>query len=101
ERRVEGKEWFTVAEAARILGVGWQAIHDAVRKGRLRAQGQARRIHGVDLLGYALRTGKDPRAVIQRLQEEREVSLGDAFLWILVGLGLAWLLGELARSRKG
>ncbi|MEM0488591.1 MAG: helix-turn-helix domain-containing protein [Candidatus Bathyarchaeia archaeon] len=99
---MEREEWFTVPEAARILGVGRQAIYDAVREGRLRAEGQgwARRIHAADLLAYAIRTGKDPRAVVQRLQEEREVSLGDVLVWVLVGLGLAWLLQELTRSRR-
>lgn len=87
-------------EAARILGVGRQAIYDAVREGRLKAQGQgwSRRIHISDLLAYAIRTGKDPKGVIQRIQEEREVSLWEVLGWILVGLGLAWLLSELLKA---
>lgn len=95
-------EWFTVPEAARILGVGRQAIYDAVREGRLKAHGQrwSRRIHVADLLAYAIRTGKDPKAVIQRIQEERELSAWEVLGWVLLGLGLTWLLAEFLKEKK-
>jgi len=95
------REWFTVPQAARILGIGKQAIYDAVKEGRLRATGEGwrRRIHAQDILIYAIRTGKDAQAVIQRMQKEREVSWQEILLWILAGLGLAWLLAELLKER--
>lgn len=100
-RQDQGREWFTVPEAARILGVGNQAIYDAVRDGRLRATGQGwkRRIHAQDILIYAIRTGKDVPEVVRRLQQERGVSWQEVLMWILVGLGLAWLITELLRER--
>jgi excisionase family DNA binding protein len=99
---MEREEWFTVPEAARILGVGRQAIYDAVREGRLKAEGQgwSRRIHVSELLAYAIRTGKDPKAVIQRIQEEREVSGWEILGWILLGLGLAWLISESLKGKE-
>ena len=99
---MDREEWFTVPEAARILGVGRQAIYDAVREGRLKAQGRgwSRRIHVADLLAYAIRTGKDPKTVIQRIQEEREASAWEVLGWILLGLGLTWLLAELLKGKK-
>jgi excisionase family DNA binding protein len=97
----QAREWFTVPEAARILGIGKQAIYDAVREGRLRATGEGwgRRVHAQDILVYAIRTGKDAQAVIQRMQKEREVSWPEILLWILAGLGLAWLLSEFLKER--
>lgn len=96
----EREEWFTVPEAAGILGIGKQAIYDAVRDGRLRARGEGwkRKIHAKDLLAYAIKTGKDPRAVIERIRKERDISLWEVLGWILVGLGLGWLLADLLRE---
>ncbi len=97
-----GTIWFSVPEAARILGVGKQAIYDAVRDGRLQAVGQgwSRRIHGHDLLAYAVRTKKDSRVVVGRVQEERGVSAFEVLGWALAGLGLGWLLAELLSGKR-
>lgn len=103
ERGQEGEAWFRVPEVARILGIGRQAVYDAVRDGRLKAQGEGweRRIHGEDVLSYAIRTGRDAKAVVGRIQEEREVSVGEILGWVLVGLGLGWLLAELVKGGRG
>jgi excisionase family DNA binding protein len=95
-----GKEWFTVPEAAKILGINKQSIYDAVKDGRLRATGEGwgRRIHAEDILAYGIRTGKDPELVIQQIKDRREVSLKQILAWILAGLGIAWLLTELFKE---
>ena len=91
---MERKEWLKVPEAARILGVGRQAIYDAVREGRLRAEGKgwSRRIHISEVLAYAVKTEKNLQEVVDRLQKEREVSTWETFGWIIQGLNLSWLI---------
>jgi excisionase family DNA binding protein len=98
---MEREEWLKVPEVARILGVGRQAIYDAVRQGRLKAEGKgwSRRIHISELLGYAVKTGKNLQEVVDRLQKEREVSAWEIFGWIIQGLNLSWLIsGALDRD---
>jgi excisionase family DNA binding protein len=91
---MEREKWLRVPEAARILGVGRQAIYDAVREGRLKAEGQgwSRRIHISELLAYAVKTGKNLQEVVGRLQKEREVSAWEILGWIIQGLNLSWLI---------
>jgi excisionase family DNA binding protein len=98
---IDGEEWLKVPEAARILGVGRQAIHDAVREGRLKAEGKgwSRRIHISEVLAYAVKTEKNLQEVVDRLQREREVSAWEIFGWIIQGLNLSWLIsGALDRD---
>jgi len=97
---MEREEWLRVPEAARILGVGRQAIYDAVREGRLKAEGQgwSRRIHISELLAYAVKTGKNLKEVVQRIQKEREVSGWEILGWLIQGLNLGWLISELGQT---
>jgi excisionase family DNA binding protein len=91
---MEREEWLKVPEVARILGVGRQAIYDAVRKGRLKAEGKgwSRRIHISEVLAYAVKTEKNLKEVVDRLQKEREVSAWEIFGWVIQGLNLSWLI---------
>ena len=96
------KEWFTVPEAAEVLGVSYHTLYDAIRKGRIKAAGRGweRRIHVEDLLAYALRTGKDPAKVIERLREDKKASWDEILAWILAGFGVAWLLSKILSKEK-
>lgn len=93
-----GKEWFTVPQAARILGVHPQTLYDAVKDGRMEATGTGweRRIHARAVLGYAVRTGKDTEEVIGRMEEiTGDIDWKKVLGWVLAGVGLYWLLTKL------
>lgn len=96
------KEWFTVPEAAEVLGVSYQAIYDAVRKGKLRAAGRGweRRIHVEDLIAYGVRTGKNPSQILERVREEKKASWDEILVWVLAALGIAWLLARVLSKRE-
>ena len=87
----EGKEWFTVPQVAKVLGVHVQTIYDAVRDGRMEARGQGRerRIHAREILNYAVRTGKDAQGVVDRIEAIREgIDWQTVVTAVLTALGL-------------
>ena len=93
-----GEGWHTAAETSRILGVGRQAIHDALRDGRLesRGQGNDRRIHSRAIVAYAIRTGRDLDVVVKRMEETMTpIDWQQLLGWLLAAVGLYSLLGHL------
>lgn len=90
-----GKEWFTVPQVARILGVGKQTLYDAVKDGRMNAAGEGwdRRIHAEDVFRYALRTGRtvDDVAKSMMVEKQNEITWHDILGWGLVAAGLLFL----------
>jgi len=86
--------WFTIPEAAEVLGITRQAVYAAISAGQLTASEDAygKRIHAQAIIGYGLRTGRDPKELLNRIQEEAEgVDIADLLLWVLGGLGLIYL----------
>ena len=87
----QGREWFTVPEAAKILGVHVQTLYDAVNDGRMAAQGQGRdrRIGAQAILDYAVRTRKDVQSVVEQMKETRSgINWEAVFVGLLTALGL-------------
>lgn len=94
----EGQEIrFKVTEAAKILGLTRQAVYAAINSGQLPAERTAAgfRINAQNLLGYGIRTGKDPKLLVARTQEETGADLEDLLVWVLAGLGLILLVKAL------
>jgi len=93
--------WFTVAEAARILGVQRQALYMAIGEGRLQAAAgpQGKRIHAKEVLAFGIQRGGDPNELTRRIQKEAKADDAEALLWLLGGLGLAWLIASLLRNK--
>jgi len=99
--RRDGEDvWFSVAQAADILGVKRQALHMAITEGRLEATDKAygREIHAKDLLAFGIRSGGDPNELARAVQKEADVDLWQMVVWVLAGLGLAWLIVTLLRK---
>ena len=98
-RGMEQKGWFTVPQVAKMFGVRRQSVYDAVNAGRLRAAGTGwdRRIHAEDVIGYAIRTGRDVSTVVQRMEQvsEEKISGVELLGWALAALGLVWLITKL------
>jgi excisionase family DNA binding protein len=93
-----GKEWFTAPQVARILGVQTQSVYDAVKDGRMSARGTGwdRRIEAQEVIGYAIRTGRDVNAVVARMQEIcGDIEWGTLLGWVLAAVGLYWLIKKL------
>ena len=88
---------FSVAEAARILGMNRQTIYAAISAGRLASTGEAygRKIDVQDLILYGIRAGKDPQALLEQIKEESKTDWGEIAFWLLAGLGVAWLITKL------
>ena len=88
---------FSVAEAARILGMKRQAVYAAINAERLSATDETygRKVRASDLLAYGIRAGKDPEDLVTEFQKETEAGSGEVLVWILAGLGLGLLLGTL------
>ena len=102
-RNVGESEWFSVPEAAEILGIGKQSVYDAVNDGRLKAVGEGwqRRVKGQDILAYAVRTERDVQKVGERMIGLRkDVDWGTVLMWILIGLGLVALLSAFLEEKK-
>ena len=93
------KGWFTVPQVAKMFEVRRQSVYDAVNAGRLRAAGTGwdRRIHAEDVIGYAIRTGRDVSTVVQRMEQvsEEKISGLEVLGWTLAALGLVWLITRL------
>jgi len=97
----DGKRmWFTVAEAADILGMKRQAVYAAINGGRLKADKRPyrTRVWAEDVISYGIRAGRDPQELVKRVQETAEVDWRDVVVWVLTGLGLFWLISELFRK---
>ena len=98
--RKGGKVTFTIPEAAEVLGITRQAVYAAISAGQLKAteEGYGKKIEVEDLLGYGIRTGRDPNELITRIKEGTGASMSDLLLWVLAGLGGVYLfkkfLGE-------
>jgi len=93
-----GKEWFTVPQVAGMLGVSLQAIYDAVKDGRMRAQGTGwdRRIHAAEVLTYAIHTGRNVEPIVSEIQKVAgDIEVRKLLSWVLAAVGLAWLLTKL------
>jgi len=88
---------FSVAEAARILGMKRQAVYAAIKAGRLDATDVAygKRIKASELIGYGIRAGRNPSELVNNIQNETDAGSGELLLWVLAGLGLGMLLGAL------
>jgi len=85
--------YFTIPETAKALEITRQAVYAAINAGQLKATDGpgGKRIHAQDLVGYGLRTGRDPEELLKRVQEESGVELSDLLLWVIAGLGLYFL----------
>jgi excisionase family DNA binding protein len=93
--------WFSVAEAARILGVNRQAIYAAINTNRLRATDEAygRKVDVRDLIAYGIRAGKDPVNIVKKIEAEAETDWWEIVFWLLAGLGLGWLITKLLEKK--
>jgi len=93
-----GREWFTVPQVARMLGIRSQSIYDAVKDGRMRAQGTGwdRRIHAAEVLSYAIHTGRNVDPIVTEMQTTvGEIDARKILGWVLAAVGVAWLLTKL------
>jgi len=93
-----GKEWFTASQVARMLGVRSQSVYDALKEGRMRAQGTGwdRRIHAQEVVAYAIRTGRNVDPIVSEMQRIAGEIESDKLLgWVLAAVGLVWLFKKL------
>ncbi|MFC2095525.1 helix-turn-helix domain-containing protein [Candidatus Bipolaricaulota bacterium] len=88
---------FSVAEAARILGMKRQAVYAAINANRLKATDETygKKVKASDLIAYGIRAGRDPKDLVDEIQKETEAGSGEVLLWVLAGLGIGMLLGTL------
>ncbi len=88
------KVLYTVPEAAEVLGVTRQAVYSAISAGQLRTTDDAygKKIPVEDVLGYGIRVGKDPEELVNRIQKQTGADFGDLVMWVLLGLGLYFLI---------
>ena len=86
--------WFTVREAANILGVSRQAVYSAIQGGYLSAtdRGSGLRVNVSDLIVYGVRRGANPEQLVTKIQEQTQADNKDTLFWVLAGLGLVFLL---------
>jgi len=93
--------WFSVAEVSRILGITRQAVYLAINSGHLQVNGEGygRKIHVQDLLAYGIKTGRDPRDLVNRIQEDTGADTRDMLMWVLAGLGLLILVKGLLNKK--
>ena len=89
--------WFSVLEAAKVLGVTRQAVYAAINAGHLPATDAkyGKKINVENLIGYGIRVGKDPEVLVNRVQEDTGGDVSDLLLWVLGGLGLFFLVKAL------
>lgn len=98
----KGKEWYTVPQVARILEVHNQSVYDAVKKGRMEAKGQGRerRIHAREVIGYAIRTGRNADETVKKMEEiSGEIDWKSVAGWVLAGVGLYALIKNLPEDK--
>ena len=91
----QGKEWLTVPQVARVLGIHVQSVYDAVKSGRMSARGQGRdlRIHAQEILGYAAKTGRNVDDVVKDLEGETgEIEWKKLAGWVLAAIGFFALM---------
>ena len=88
---------FSVAETARALGVSRQAVYSAINSGQLRAEegGLGKQVHVENLLAYGIQNGKEPLALVNRIQAETDADNRELLLWVIGGLGLFILIKTL------
>ena len=91
------ERYFSVSEAAWLLGVSVQAVSGAIHEGRLRAEGGPRawRIPASELVRYALRAGWEPEVFARRLKEATKAEWEEVLFWVLLAFGMVWLLSRL------
>ena len=89
--------YFSVTEAARILGMPRQSIYAAINSGRLAATDEpyGKKIRVQDLLAYGIQAGKNPPDLMARIQQEANADLQELLIWLLAGLGLFLLIKAL------
>ena len=89
--------WFSAAEAADVLGLTRQAVYAAISAGHLQAKKTASgyRVDAESMLGYGIKTGKDPQVLLNRTQQETGAPLEELVRFALVGVGLYLLVKTL------
>jgi len=92
--------YFSVTEAARILGVSRQAVYAAISSGRLSATelGYGKKISASSLAVYGIQAGKSPPELFSQIQEVAKADESELLLWLLMGLGLFWLIKTFLKS---
>jgi hypothetical protein len=92
---------FSVAEAARVLGMQRQALYAAINAGRLAATGEAygKQIKASDLIAYGIRAGRDPGELVEAVKRETNADMYELLMWVLLGLGL-YALVKLLMEKK-
>lgn len=93
----ETNYWFSVQEAAEVLGVTRQAVYAAISSGFLEAVAEVggKKIKAQTLMGYGIRTGKNPGVIVERIEKMTNVDMRELLLWVLAGLGLILLVKAL------
>jgi len=102
--RREGKDvWFSVAEAAGILGVKRQALYMAINEGRLEARESifGKQIHASNVLAFGIRRGSNPEELVKKVKELAKANQGEMVLWLMLGLGLLFLVASLLNKDGG
>lgn len=97
----EGQDvWFTATEVSKVLRVTRQAVYRAINSGQIpvHGEGYGRKIHVQDLLAYGIQTGRDPKVLVDRIQEDTGADAGDLVMWVLAGLGLVLLVKGLFKK---
>lgn len=92
---------FSMTEAANIIGVATSTVSRAVKRGTIdtvQTNTGRKRIPASEVIKYANKTDKDVEAVAKRVQEETGGSDKQLLTWILVGLGLYFLIRYLQES---
>ena len=89
--------YFSVSEAARILGMPRQSVYAAINSGRLRATSEpyGKKIHVQNLLVYGIQAGKSLPELITAIQQDVKAEWQDVLFWLLAGLGVGWLIAKL------
>ena len=89
--------WFSVQEAADVLGVTRQAVYAAISSGFLSSEEteNGKRIQVQQLVGYGIQVGKNPVLLVEKVKQMTGADMKDLLLWVLAGLGLIFLVKTL------
>jgi len=97
KKRDDGEYWFSVQEAADVLGVTRQAVYAAISSGFLSADEteDGKQIQVQPLVGYGIQVGKNPVQLVEKVKLMTGADMKDLLLWVLAGLGLIYLVKAL------